>query len=431
MNALNGAHVAAPEPAELVDNIAHDDAAERAVLGACMASVAAAGRALRLLDPTDFYQPGHEHVFVAIRALTDRSLPCDPVSVVNQLRSTGDLTRAGGPMVVHDLYAAAPAGGNVDHHAGIVHKLSRQRSVVAAAYRLALAAGKPGADVEALIDSAHNSMATLRFGEDSDALDTLLDLDEFVSQDIPPVNWVIPGLLATDDRLIMTGAEGLGKSTLIRQIAVAAAAGVHPFTLAPCAPRRVLVVDVENPLRLLVERFGELRAAARAIQHPVPEGQLWIDRRPDGMNLANREDQRWLAQRVEAARPDLLVIGPAYKLYRGGAGAREEETALDLAGVLDEIRTAAGCALILEAHSPHAPGNGMARTIRPFGSSLWMRWPEMGFGLRLVTDGNDPQLDARRRLVELEWFKKRVIRPWPDRLEIGDHGWPWVEARPV
>jgi RecA-family ATPase len=40
---------------------------------------------------------------------------------------------------------------------------------------------------------------------------------------------VIPGLLERRDRLMLTGEEGLGKSYLLRQIAVMAAAGLDPF----------------------------------------------------------------------------------------------------------------------------------------------------------------------------------------------------------
>jgi hypothetical protein len=42
-------------------------------------------------------------------------------------------------------------------------------------------------------------------------------------------DWLIPDLLERRDRLILTGEEGLGKSYLLRQIAIMAAAGLDPF----------------------------------------------------------------------------------------------------------------------------------------------------------------------------------------------------------
>ena len=63
------------------------------------------------------------------------------------------------------------------------------------------------------------------------------DLYEFLAIVDPPSDWVIPGLLERGDRLIWTGFEGLGKSVVVRQLAVCAAAGVHPFTREPDRPR--------------------------------------------------------------------------------------------------------------------------------------------------------------------------------------------------
>src|SRR5690606_20278264 len=63
-------------------------------------------------------------------------------------------------------------------------------------------------------------------------------------------DWVIPGLLERMDRLVLTGGEGLGKSTWLRQIAVLAAAGIHPTRHAErIDPVRVTVIDTENTER--------------------------------------------------------------------------------------------------------------------------------------------------------------------------------------
>nr|DAN96755.1 MAG TPA: replisome organizer [Caudoviricetes sp.] len=36
----------------------------------------------------------------------------------------------------------------------------------------------------------------------------------------------------------------------------------------------------------------------------------------------------------------------------------------------------------LEHHSPHAAPGMTQRSVRPIGSSLWLRWPEFGMGIR-------------------------------------------------
>jgi ATPase subunit of ABC transporter with duplicated ATPase domains len=64
----------------------------------------------------------------------------------------------------------------------------------------------------------------------------LLDLDAFLAEPDPEYDWLIPGLLERGDRVIVTGQEGKGKSTLLRQIGVQVAAGIHPFTLDDIVP---------------------------------------------------------------------------------------------------------------------------------------------------------------------------------------------------
>jgi replicative DNA helicase len=65
------------------------------------------------------------------------------------------------------------------------------------------------------------------------------------------------------------------------------------------------------------------------------------------------------------------------------------------------------------------------RPTRPIGSSLWMRWPEFGIGIRPTSE------ETRLRTVDVEsWRGPRAQRPWPRRMEEGADGWPWMEANP-
>jgi hypothetical protein len=90
----------------------------------------------------------------------------------------------------------------------------------------------------------------------------------------------------------------------------------------------------------------------------------------------------------------------------------EEGPAKVVAARLDRLRAAHGCAVLLEAHSPHATGGKARRPERPYGASLWLRWPE--FGLHLAAEG-----DLRH------WRGPRDRRDWPARLQRGG-AWPWT-----
>lgn len=251
------------------------------------------------------------------------------------------------------------------------------------------------------------------------------DLYEFISIVDPPSDWVIPELLERGDRLIWTGFEGLGKSVITRQLAVAAAAGVHPFTGEPITPCRVLFIDCENPDRKSRRHFRNLERIARGQGHPVPEGLLRILQKPAGIDLTREEDAAWLVERVTAHRPDLLVCGPFYRLH--AADTNEETAARLVVGALDAARIKADCALVTEAHAGHGD-NMMNRSVRPIGSSLLMRWPEFGYGIKPLGDADENH--RHRHVAVLPWRGPREERHWPRELMWGTHefDWPWKVA---
>lgn len=234
----------------------------------------------------------------------------------------------------------------------------------------------------------------------------LLELDAFLAQDMPEYDWLVPGLLERGDRLIVTGAEGGGKSTLLRQLGVQLASGVHPFGGEKFDPVRVLLLDLENSERHVHRELRPLRVAAG--KHYA--GGLVLHVRSQGIDLLNVGDTAWLGQLAAAARPDVLITGPVYKL--AGGDPTEEGTARAVAAMLDRLRVQHGCAVVLEAHTPYA-SHGGKRPERPYGASLWSRWPE--FGLYLDKDSG-----ALRH-----WRGARDEREWPSVLERGGD-WPWI-----
>ncbi|MDX3641432.1 AAA family ATPase [Streptomyces sp. MB09-02B] len=232
-----------------------------------------------------------------------------------------------------------------------------------------------------------------------------MELTAFLAEVPEEPDWLVPGLLERQDRLILTGPEGKGKSTLLRQIAVQLTSGLHPFggdTLA--APLRVLLVDLENSPRQVHRKIRPLHVAAGDRYG----GGLVVAVRGEGLDLTDWGGQILEAE-VAAARPDVLIIGPLYKMEPDGDD--HKDSAKIAQRWLDKIRTRYGCAIILEAHTPHA-SNGGARPTRPYGSSLWLRWPE--FGVHLADNG-----------MLSHWRGQRDERSWPPMLQRGGQ-WPWT-----
>lgn len=252
------------------------------------------------------------------------------------------------------------------------------------------------------------------------------DLWEFISvADDDDYDWIVPGLLDRGDRLVWTGFEGLGKSMAIRQMAVMIAAGMHPFKWSDIPSKRVLLIDCENSEKQSRRKFRPLAACSIKYGHRVPDGALRLIHRPAGIDVLRSDDAAWLRERVTAHKPDILFIGPFYRLHAGNIN--DEEAARRTVAILDEVRVQADCAMVIEAHSGHGE-QGKNRSVRPVGSSLLLRWPEFGYGI--APDDPDQRPGERCRTVAVKpWRGDRDDRDWPSRLTYGGEGnWPWQIA---
>jgi 5S rRNA maturation endonuclease (ribonuclease M5) len=251
------------------------------------------------------------------------------------------------------------------------------------------------------------------------------DLHELLDTDEPPYDWLVEGLLERMDRIMLTGVEGLGKSAYLRQIATCCAAGLHPVTFRRIRPLRVLLVDCENNRRQVRRGFRPLRDAAEHDGAPVPTGALRIIIRPEGCDLTRSEDAAWLVERVTAHRPDLLILGPLYRLHEGNPN--DEEVARKVTVAIDAARLAVECAVLVEAHAGHGEPGKARRHVRVTGSSLYRRWVEAGIGMR-PADGHYDDKPRPQVVDVLRWKAFRTDAAWPEQLRVGPAGsWPWIE----
>lgn len=228
---------------------------------------------------------------------------------------------------------------------------------------------------------------------------------------------VIPTMMHQDYRTIIVAEEGTGKSLILRTIAQAAAQGRHPFSHLPFKPVRALVVDLENPAQAILQtgEILERRLMLAAGEQYDPE-RLRFFRRPGGMNIRNLQDKADLQREIAYHRPELVCIGPIYKMYRRTSGESYEDSADEAMAVLDELRTKYEFALVMEHHAAKGK-SGETRDLSPMGSQRWMAWPEIG--ISLYKDKNDPTtLNVRRYRGD-----RLTGVAWPDRIVRNNSGW--------
>lgn len=411
----------------------HDEQAEQAVIGACLTARRLVGAA-EVLNGPEFYRPHHETIFAAIMQLAVEGRPTDAVTVSARLQELGEFQRIGeGPYLLACMEACT-AVAHAEEYVGIVLDRFARRQEIELGRALVDRALRSEERADQRLYAAESALAHLGKKQDAGDTSSVQPIESFLAKVLPPEEWIMPGLLARGERLILTGQEGLGKTVLTRQLAMCTAAGMSPFSGLEMPHQRVLYVDCENPERIMQKRFGELaNAIGNHIRKPQPfGGRMLLEQRPDGIDLLDAADRRWLHRRLKHTRPDLLMIGPIYKITRGVAPGESDETnSRVLAAVMDELRTEFDVGLIMEAHSPKGDGE-RTRPITPIGSSLWLRWPEFGLGLRGVAQKDKSMAQQRReRLCELVIWKQRDERDWPEMVRSdGPVGMPWVEAAP-
>ena len=221
--------------------------------------------------------------------------------------------------------------------------------------------------------------------------------------------WVIDGVLEAQERVIVVAAEGVGKTMLMRQVAILTGAGIHPFTFQPMQQRRTLFVDLENPEHIIHKMSSQIFADVFKMGWVKDvEAHIWME--PSGLNLLNKADRQKLEEQIEKTRPELICMGPLYKSFVDPGGRTSESIVVEVAKYLDYIRTVYNCALWLEHHAPL--GTTMAtRDLRPFGSAVWSRWPEFGISLSPVPTGEPYVYDIRH------FRGARDERAWPSLIK--------------
>lgn len=307
---------------------------------------------------------------------------------------------------------------------GQAHARQVRDSIVELAACVTIVEAAEGKDTTDHVNAGHSvaDLVVVWTNDKPPKLDLAPDLWEFIATEDAPYDWLVPDLIERGDRIILTGFEGLGKSILQRQMAVTLASGVHPFlTRKSIKPCKVLLIDCENSERQSRRKFGDLAATSIRRGCRSPAGGLRIIHRSEGIDLTRSDDAEWLMERVTAHQPDILFIGPFYRLHN--ANINEELPARRTVAVLDAVRNAVDCALVIEAHAGHGE-MGKGRSVRPVGSSLLLRWPEFGIGL---APSVDPEPGRSCMDVEVRhWRGQRDQRQWPSYLSWGDPGdWPW------
>lgn len=107
-----------------------DLSAEASVLGAMLLERNIITETIDVLRPSSFYDSRNSKVFLAIRNLFNKNEPVDLITVVQELRKSGDIPDALNAVYVADLTTRINSGANIDVHSKILQELAMKRELI-------------------------------------------------------------------------------------------------------------------------------------------------------------------------------------------------------------------------------------------------------------------------------------------------------------
>ena len=103
---------------------------EEIVLGGILGDANAFPRIKDILSPSDFYLNAHQSIYSVMVDLDTASKPIDPTTVTSALADLNLLDQIGGQSRIVDLYGRFPGSVNIDLHAEILCRKSRDRKLI-------------------------------------------------------------------------------------------------------------------------------------------------------------------------------------------------------------------------------------------------------------------------------------------------------------
>lgn len=302
--------------------------------------------------------------------------------------------------------------GTATYYGEKVRAVARRRAVTATLTRGLDRLGKDWSPDEVL-DEVVTELRTLPKPAESD--DDTWTLSDLMSLEVEHEPFTLPRMLKRNERLVLTGSEGGGKSVFVYQMLTGAAFGVDTFTLERSEPKRVLFLDVENNEFQARANLDKIVPTLKEIAPDVdPE---WRSMKRRVVDLMATKDRAEVIRRVTHYAPDILYMGTAYKLADVSDETHRSVRAIQ--SVVDRIRQEVNCTVIVEHHAGHGHMNDR-NNMRPEGSSYWLRWPDFGYGMQpLPTQGGQRlmRLGAWRgdRATDRQFpvaVKQSTVMPW-------------------
>ncbi|MCM1320620.1 MAG: replicative DNA helicase [Bacteroides sp.] len=143
----------------------HNLEAEQATLGALLLDWEAFGTVVRFLRAERFYSLQNQKIFSAMLALYNRGIRGDIMTLIEELRTSGELEAAGGSAYITALTDTVPTSANVEYYARIVLDQSIRRELIRISSKIILDAHDETAESYRVLEDAQKYIFELTDAE--------------------------------------------------------------------------------------------------------------------------------------------------------------------------------------------------------------------------------------------------------------------------
>ena len=141
----------------------YDEEAEMAALGALLLNFSndLFEQVQEHVGPDDFFKGAHQIIYRAVRRLVDKGEGIDILTLTGELKSSGELEKAGGAAYAASLTSRVPTTANVSYYAKLVREASMRRCLLDAARTMIASAHDDSREVRLIMEEAEQSIFEL------------------------------------------------------------------------------------------------------------------------------------------------------------------------------------------------------------------------------------------------------------------------------
>lgn len=152
--------------------------AEQSVIGSMIIDKSAIAKVLESLEEEDFYRDGHKVIFRAILDMFRKDMAIDLVTLLESLKSTEMLERAGGVTYITEISASVPTTANLSSYIKIVEEKSVLRKLIKASTSIIESSYNNQGEVENVLDGAEKRIFDIAEKKTSKDFEPLSDVLE-------------------------------------------------------------------------------------------------------------------------------------------------------------------------------------------------------------------------------------------------------------